>query len=327
MNQRCTYRSFLAAAWIVWLIGCWAGIGWAAFGDDIEKPQPKFVQEGSTVVATLLPRAKSTSVQIRFNADRDLPLGVIGIDFESIRTSDLDIKEFKSAFFQVDIEDVTPGGQVVLNITSDFFTSSTQYWVYRPDESVKWRDSGIAAKKAAQKLYTFAVPLLDGGPFDADGKADGKIRFVGGPKDGFWSYALGTLVIRFFGVFMVLSILMIGMIIAGRLFVHFEKSGASALPNVVQTPVKRPSPAPTSESVEEAAVAAIATAIHLSRGGRAEEEEAIAAAVAVALHLEATAGSTARGQTSIGRNEWVVVGRQLLQETRLQVFSRPVHSR
>lgn len=327
MNQRCAYRSLLAATWIVWLIGYWTGIGWAAFGEDIEKPRPQFVRKEGAVIATLLPRAKSTSVQIRFDVDRALALEVIGIDFESLRTPGLDIKEFKSSFFQVDIEGIPPGGQVVLNITSDFFTSSTQYWVYRPDGSVQWSDSGIAVKKAAEKLYTFAVPLQDGGPFDADGKADGNIRFVGGPKDGFWSYALGTLVIRFFGVFMVLSILMIGMITVGKLFVLFEKSRATAPPNGVQTPVKRPSPAPRSESVEEAAVAAIATAIHLSRGGTVVEEGAIAAAVAVALHLEAAAGSTARVQASIGRNEWVVGGRQLLQEGRLQVFARPVHSR
>ncbi len=327
MNQRNTCRSFLATAWIVWLFGWWTGIGWAAFGDDIEKPQPKFVREGNTVIATLLPRAKSTSVQIRFEPDRSLPMEVSGIDFETIRTPDLDIKEFKSAFFQVDIEGVVPGGQVVLSITSDFFTSSTQYWVYRPDGAVRWSDSGVAAKKVADKVYTFSVSIQDGGPFDADGTADGRIRFIGGPKDGFWSYALGTLVIRFFGVFMVLSVLMIGMMVVGRLFVHFEKGGAIAAPKTAPAPAKKASSAPTAEGGEEAAVAAIATAIHLSRGGRAEEEEAIAAAIAVALYLEANAGSSAREGSLGGRNDWAIVGRQLLQETRLQVFTRPIPSR
>jgi len=326
MNQRCMNRSFLAAVLMVWLIGWWTGFGWAAFGDDIEKPQPKFVREGSAVIATLLPRAKSTSVQIRFDADRALPFEVIGVDFEAIRTSDLDIKEFKSAFFQVDIKDVAPGGQVVLNITSDFFTSSTQYWVYRPNGSVKWSDSGIAAKKVAEKVYAFAVPIQDGGPFDADGKADGSIRFVGGPKDGFWSYALGTLVIRFFGVFMVLSILMIGMMIVGRLFVHFEKSGATVAPKAAQAPAKKASSVPKAELGDEAAVAAIATAIHLSREGKVDEGEAIAAAVAVALYLEANAGASIRGIDAGGRNDWAIVGRHLLQEGRLQAFTRPIHS-
>lgn len=326
MSQRCMNRSFLAAGLMVCLIGWWTGLGWAAFGDDIEKPQPKFVREGSAVIATLLPRAKSTNVQIRFDADRALPLEVIGVDFEAIRTPELDIKEFKSAFFQVDIQDIAPGGQVVLNITSDFFTSSTQYWVYRPDGSAKWSDTGIRAKKLTEKVYAFSIPIQDGGPFDADGKADGNIRFVGGPKDGFWSYALGTLVIRFFGVFLVLSVLMIGMIIVGRLFVHFEKGRAVAVSKAVPQPPKKASSVQKADLGDEAAVAAIATAIHLSREGKADEAEAIAAAVAVALYLEAKAGSPIRGKEPTGRNEWTIVGRQLLQEARLQVFTRPIRT-
>lgn len=326
MNQRCRYRSLRAAVLIVWAIGLWTGLGWAAFGDDIEKPQPKFVREGSSVIATLLPRAKSTSVHIRFDVDGPLPFEVSGVDFEAIRTPELDIKEFKSAFFQVDIENVSPGGQVVLNITSDFFTSSTQYWVYRPGGSAPWSDSGISAKKVAEKVYMFAVPIQDGGPFDADGKADGSIRFVGGPKDGFWSYALGTLVIRFFGVVMVLSILMIGMMLIGRLFVYFEKGKAAAASKAAMHPAKKATSAPKSDVGDEAEVAAIATAIHLSREGKTDEGEAMAAAVAVALYLEAASGSPIRGKDSTGRNEWTIVGRQLLQEARLQVFSRQIRT-
>lgn len=299
-------------------VGLWAPRVWAAFGDDIEKPQPKFSQDAGAIVATLLPRAKSTTVRIRFENQQGLPFEVTGVEFEAIPTPDLDIKEFKSAFFEVDIADVPVGSEIVLNITSDFFTSSTQYWVYRPDGLAQWKNSGVAASQQAKKIYVFAIPVQDGGPFDADGKADGKIRFIGGPKDGFWSYALGTLVIRFFGVLMVLSILMACLIITGNLFVFFERRKSTPAAAKVNGTFAFPR-----ETADEQAAAAIATAIHLSREATPDEAEALAAAIAVAIHLQQSSGVPASAAMDI-RNEWTLSGRQLLQESRLQVFSRPL---
>jgi hypothetical protein len=44
------------------------GRAWAAFGEDAEKPRPEFSQEEGDWIARLIPRGKSTSVQIRFQA-------------------------------------------------------------------------------------------------------------------------------------------------------------------------------------------------------------------------------------------------------------------
>lgn len=299
-------------------IGLWTPRVWAAFGDDIEKPQPKFSQDGKAIVATLLPRAKSSRVQIRFENQQGLPFEVTGVEFDAIRTPDLDIKEFKSAFFEVDIPDVPIGSEVILDISSDFFTSATQYWVYRPAGPDSWKNAGVAPDKQAEKIYVFHIPVQDGGPFDADGKADGKIRFVGGPQDGFWSYALGTLVIRFFGVLMVLSILMVCMMITGNLFVIFEKRKRTPVPAKTSGTI-----ASSRETADEKAAAAIATAIHLSREAAPDEAEALAAAIAVAIHLQQSSGVPASA-TMATRSEWALSGRQLLQESRIQVFSRPL---
>lgn len=320
MNHRMFQTLRIVSLFVIGFgVALWAPRVWAAFGDDIEKPQPKFSQDGKAIVATLLPRAKSSSVQLRFENQQGLPFEVTGVEFEAIRTPDLDIKEFKSAFFEVDIPDVPVGSAVVLDISSDFFTSATQYWFYRPDSPAPWKDSSVAPIKKAEKVYAFTISVQDGGPFDADGKADGRIRFVGGPKDGFWSYALGTLVIRFFGVLMVLSILMIGMMIAGNLFVLFEKRGNAPVAPKVSGKTGGSPP----ETADEQAAAAIATAIHLSREAAPDEAEALAAAIAVAIHLQQSSGMSAPAAMDI-RSEWTLSGRQLLHESRLQVFSRPL---
>ena len=100
--------------------------------------------------------------------------------------------------------------------------------------------------------------------------ANGRIQLIGGPKDYFWSYALGTLVVRFFGVFLVLSMLMIGMLSAGQLFIAIEKRRIRRAPPLYQAP--RPAPS-TPDSADQPpgcsvrpdtdTVAAIATALHL----------------------------------------------------------------
>jgi Na+-transporting methylmalonyl-CoA/oxaloacetate decarboxylase gamma subunit len=123
----------------------------------------------------------------------------------------------------------------------------------------------ISLPDLVQKLV---VSVKDGGPFDSDGATNGRITLTGGPKDSFWGYALGTLFIRFFGIFLVLSILMIGMIISGKFFQIFDKKKAeriqeSQLQPAVATPDVQPA-----EEVESKLATAIGVALHLHFSGR-----------------------------------------------------------
>jgi Na+-transporting methylmalonyl-CoA/oxaloacetate decarboxylase gamma subunit len=112
------------------------------------------------------------------------------------------------------------------------------------------------------------VSVKDGGPFDSDGAVDGRITFTGGPKDSFWGYALGTLFIRFFGIFLVLSILMIGMILSGKVFQMLDKKKAKREIEIqVQPEVPVPDIQPA-ESIEPELAAAVGAALHLHFSGR-----------------------------------------------------------
>jgi hypothetical protein len=72
------------------------------------------------------------------------------------------------------------------------------------------------------RVYQLTVALRDGGPLDADGEANGVILAVSAPRDSFWGYAIGTLFIRFFGVFIVLGVLQLGMLISGGIFKRIQ---------------------------------------------------------------------------------------------------------
>ena len=109
--------------------------------------------------------------------------------------------------------------------------------------------------------------MQDGGNLDADGAADGQIRLVGGPRDSFWGYALGTLFIRFFGIFFVLSLLMIGMFASGWIFTLLDRiRGCKAVdPAAAAPPACRPQPWPrlSRHRFPNTVVAAIAAALYL----------------------------------------------------------------
>ena len=212
----------------------------AAIGEDTEKPVPEFTRAGKTITAKLIPRAKSTSVLIDFNAAHGNLTDVKGIEFETLRTPELDIKEFKSSFFDVTV-DLPPGSEAEITISSSFFTVSTEYWLYNTKKPAKWFNSGIKTIKGADDANQFVIRVTDGGELDSDGMVNGRIQLIGGPKDYFWSYALGTLVVRFFGVFLVLSMLMIGMLSAGQLFIALEKRRTRPAPPLSQAPKPAPS--------------------------------------------------------------------------------------
>ncbi len=75
-------------------------------------------------------------------------------------------------------------------------------------------------------------------------------------------------------------------------------------------------------------VAAIAAALHLS--GKTESaknlDSDIAAAIATALHLHLSVGNAAYGsdKESYALSSWSQYGREQIQNTRFQIFNRPV---
>lgn len=311
----------------------------AIMGEDIEKPRPEFTREGDTITARLIPRAKNTSVLFAFQASGGKLKDVQGIDFMSAITPDVDVKEFKSAMFAIQVDSITPGVASEIVITSSFFNISTEYWAYNNRSKPQWHNTGVKPEKISDDgTYRFVLQVTDGGPMDSDGAVNGSILFSGGPRDPFWSYALGTLMIRFFGIFLVLSVLMMGMVAAGKIFVAFDrkKSGDKPVLTVAPSSARKPaapkkaavsgktaSPSP----VESDVAAAIACAIHLSGIGEPVPDQDTMAAIATALHLHLT-GAYAIDPGDSGKNapaSWVHYGREAIQNVRLQVFQRPVN--
>jgi len=236
---------------------------WAAFGEDLEKPKPEFTREGDVITAKLIPRAKSTSVLLRFQVTGGRIIEVEGMDFKEAAHPGIDNKDFKSELFVIKVDNVSPGGEAEISVTSNFFSSSTQYWVFNGKSKEPWMSGEVQNISLPDLVQQLVVSVKDGGPFDSDGAADGRITLVGGPKDSFWGYALGTLFIRFFGIFLVLGILMIGMILSGKVFQMFDKKKAmmekeSQLQSEAPTPDIQPV-----ETVGSELATAVGVALHL----------------------------------------------------------------
>jgi len=292
---------------------CSAGIrtAWAAFGEDIEKPKPEFTREGDTVKAKYIPRAKSTSVQVYFTVKDGKLIEVKGMDFEKAARPEVDIKNFRSALFTIEIGEVKPGAEATVTISSQFFTSSTQYYVFNERLPVPWMVSEYENIPLPDRVQDLVIKVKDGGPYDSDGEVNGKIFFVGGPRDSFWGYAIGTLFIRFFGIFIVLGFLMAGMYLSGNIFQSIEKRKAvpvSPAPEPVKAePVKVEIPEP--EIAQDTA------------------EEETAAAIALALHLHLCASKSPScycemGSDTCDSSAWAQQGRVRMMSTRLQMYQR-----
>ena len=298
LSAKWLQRAIVAAALMV------STAAWAAFGDVIEKPVPEFSRQGERIIAKLIPRAKSTSVQIQFSAAGARLLDVSGMDFEKAERPEVDIKNFKSALFVIHLGDMPTGGEARVSLSSDFFISSTQFYVFNDTLPQPWIVTHAANLNLADRVQELVVAVKDGGPLDSDGKADGRITLVGGPRDSFWGYALGTLFIRFFGIFIVLLILMVGMILSGMIFQRLTRRKAAGVA------------APTSGIVPE-------TQEETSQDG-SPLEPAAAAAVAVALHLYLT-GSDAPSALELSGpppDFWTQQGRARIMSERLLVFNR-----
>jgi hypothetical protein len=335
------------------------GTCWAAFGEDMEKPKPEFTRQGDKIIAKLIPRGKSTRVNIEFEVLGGKLTDVKGMDFALAERPEVDVKNFNSSLFTIEIGNVSPpGGEVKVSVTSQFFTSSTKYYVFNEKlEKQQWMKPEVHNLSLPNLVRQIVIEVKDGGTFDSDGVADGKIFFVGGPRDSFWGYALGTLFIRFFGIFIVLGVLMIGMLISGKIFQSLEKNVEGTVeppvspaapqtvkPVAVPAPEASSAPAATSEA-EIAAAAATALALRMTAEDQSCEDE-ITAAIMTALHLHlfgqrnsaetdgysqtAEAAETGKpAETELhskpfvqGASGWVQQGRGRIMESRLQSFNR-----
>lgn len=191
--------------------------------DSVPKmPQPKFERQGEKVVASLIPRAKSSKVDITFFVSEGRLAEVKGLEFNGAARQGVNHKDFKSNLFSAKVVELSKGARIKLVISSDFFSKSTQYWVFNPHQANPWIDAQAENQSHPNRIRNLVVTATDGGPLDSDGMSDGQITLIGGPKDSFWGYALGTLFIRFFGIFLVLSVLMVGMLVSGKIFQRIE---------------------------------------------------------------------------------------------------------
>ena len=237
-------------------------------GPDIEKPKPEFTRSADQITARLIPRAKSTSIEIHFQVKGGRLADVGAYDWETAERPDVNVKNFKSSLFELRIDIVPPGGEAEVSLISDFFISSTRLFIFNPRLPSPWiKDAPVQNISLNNRVQELRIAVKDGSPLDADGAVNGLITLIGGPRDSFWGYALGTLFIRFFGIFIVLVVLMIGMLVSGRVFqwlLSRRKMSAAPAGTGADTPdaaVLPESEAAGGPSVET--VSAIAAALHL----------------------------------------------------------------
>jgi hypothetical protein len=288
-----------------------ASSAFAAFGEDVEKPRPVFAQDGAAITAKLLPRGKSTSVILWFEAIGGDLTDVKALDFTSAKRPEVDQKDFRCDLFAIEIGNVPAGGEITVSARSDFFSSSTKFYLFNANATPAWNDANAQSKIHSNRVRELTFTVKDGGSTDADGAADGKILLNGGPVDSFWGYAIGTLFIRFFGVFLVLGVLMIGMIVCGKFFEAADKRKIS-LTEASEKPIRV-------FQIEQAPIAVVA---------EPEMEPEMIAAIALALHLEMSGPAVESDLTPDGnQSAWNLYGRQKIMGDRLQMFNRHSHSK
>lgn len=273
---------------------------WAVFGDTREKPEPVFTHEDNKITAKYIPQAKSTSVLVDFEVTGGTLVKIKGMDFELAKAPEIDSKDFKSALFTIEIGEISPGAEVRVSIRSNFFSSSTEYWIFNKRLKTQWMNSMAENVSLPDLFQEMIISVKDGGPFDSDGAADGKIFLVGGPKDSFWGYALGTLFIRFFGIFLVLSILMVGMMLSGKVFHFMDRKKAE----------------PASEPVKQVSKP--------EEKGKQEISPETAAAIAMTLHIHFSAlrPSVSFDLSAPKLTSWAQQGREKIMGERFLIYNR-----
>jgi hypothetical protein len=290
---------------ILSLLLLWAPGLWAAFGQDSEAPVPEFARQDADVVATLIPRGKSTKVAIQFHAAPGQLEEVSGMDFAAAARPEVSVRDFRSALFTVAVDKLPRGGETRIAIKSRYFNSSTRYWVFNAARVPAWTDATTENRALADQVNELVVVVQDGGPLDSDNAVNGAVMLVGGPLDSFWGYAIGTLFIRFFGIFLVLGILMLGMLASGRIYRFFEARQARRAKVPDTFPAVPEVAAPAADGgVSPAMAAAVALALHLHRGA----------------HRPATAVTA--GPENGGPSVWASQGRTQIMNGRLGVFVR-----
>jgi Na+-transporting methylmalonyl-CoA/oxaloacetate decarboxylase gamma subunit len=282
-----------------------ASTGWAVFGEDQEKPKPEFARQGEQITAKLIPRGKRISVEIAFTVSGGKLQSVEAMEFAEAERPEVDRKDFRSGLFVVNVDGFRPGAEIEVSMASNYFTASTEFWVFNQKAAKAWTEVKAEHASLPERVEALRVKVKDGGPLDSDGEANGKILLVCGPRDTFWGYAIGTLLIRFFGVFLVLTALQIGMQVASRVFRVIDKRAARAA-------VEAPSAVAAEPLDPEAETTPAADDAHT------------AAAIALALHLHLTHHRSAeRLQLSFPEvSAWSLHGRGLIMGERFVVFDR-----
>jgi hypothetical protein len=299
-------RAKHAARTIGLMVGLLCGLaisnaGWAAFGDDPEKPKPEFTRQEERMAAKLIPRGKSSSVLIEFQAAGGRLLGIEGVDFDPAGQRGMDAKDFRSDLFAVTAGGISPGGEVKLSLSSNYFTQATELWVLNRASKTPWLPAGAENIERPNRVQELVVPVKDGGPLDSDGASNGEIVLIVGPKDSFWGYALGTLLIRFFGVFLVLGVLQAGMLLAGQVFQALD--WRQEAPKITAaTAAAAEEPEELSDTIEAEAATAIAVALH--------------------LHLAALQASAALNLSQLDASSWARQGRTQIMRDRLLTHDR-----
>jgi hypothetical protein len=274
---------------------------WAAFGEDPEKPKPEFTRQDDRILAKLVPRGKSASILIEFQAAGGILHGVEGVDFDPAGQEGLDAKDFRSDLFAVTAGGISPGGEVKLSLSSSYFTQATELWVLNLKLKTPWMNAQAEHIERPDGVQELAVTVKDGGPLDGDGARNGEIVLVAAPRDSFWGYALGTLFIRFFGVFLVLGVLQVGMLLAGQVFQFLDRR-AAAPKSIPTLPPAESEPEDILETIEPEAATAIGVALH--------------------LHLEALRASAALNLEQSDASSWARQGRTQIMRDRLLSHDR-----
>jgi hypothetical protein len=278
--------------------------GWAAFGEDIEKPRPEFSSQDGDWIARLTPRGKNSAIEIRFHVDGGTLKSIADKTYTPETHPQVDPKNFRSDFFSIQA-DVAHGAEAAVSVSSAYFTSATELWGPSAPGSVTWGPTGATNTALADRVNMLTVKVRDGGPLDADRSANGRIEVIVGPRDSFWGYALGTLFIRFFGIFLVLTILMIGMLLSGKVFEWIAARGRAT---------QLPESTPALEALET-----VPTAEQNAAEGVAPET---VAAIALAFHLNSVKAIPIPPIDDRGASRWAVFGRGKIMADRLPVFDR-----
>jgi hypothetical protein len=256
-------------------------------------------------VAEFIPRAKSTSIRIEFSASGGKLRDVEAMEFQKAARPEVDLKNFRSELFVLHIDELPPGGDTTVSLQSDFFTSATEFYVFNPNQEPSWnKNAGVKNIPLPDLVQKLEVRVVDGSALDSDGSVDGKVTLIGGPRDSFWGYAIGTLFIRFFGIFIVLGILMIGMMVSGLIFRSMETRKTQTMkepPKTREAPVNREDFEPQPS----------------------DPKMALAIAVALHLHLQPALSSPPQGVSmDSSQSNWSQQGRQFMMGERMVVFNR-----